>query len=84
MTILYIILIPLNARTREHSPPINPIWNEPPTEKIPGTMSVPKAASGILARNLVKYLFLIEFFPVNAGMILGIWVANDIAIIAIK
>ena len=80
---LYIILTSLNARISEVSPPINPIRADPPTEKIPGTTSVPRAASGILARNRLKYIFRIEFLPVNAGMILGICVAMDIPIIAI-
>lgn len=30
------------ARKKEKRPPINPIQMEPPTEKIPGTISAPR------------------------------------------
>lgn len=65
-------LIFFEARKREKRPVTRPIQKVPPTEKIPGTISAPRAARGMLSRNLFKKpSFRISVF-VSAGIRRGI------------
>lgn len=84
MTIFSMMFTLLKARTSETRPPTSPVNIESPTLNIPGMMSVPSAASGMLERNLDMYLLLIFFVPVKAGISLGSCVANAIPIMAGK